>query len=245
MMNNYIILEDVQALVGLIKEKVKEKFPDFVCSGNAVTLEKVKLLLTSTKPVFAFVEMSKNIESIGALVEILDRVNINVIFLSLHTSYCYYYMNAQMFSRITLGMQEPTPPIATPSLLAKIAIPTLEGYDFVETKDIIYCQAQNNYSFLYLTDGSKVILSKPLKYAYENILPMMHFFKIHRSTVINLTHLNRYIKKRGKVEMSNGAVLEVSPSRKEAFLDLFVLPQHREDAEKPSSLTENALSHIK
>ena len=43
--------------------------------------------------------------------------------------------------------------------IEKLAVPTLEGIDFFKTDDIIYCQADGNYTTLYLTNNSKKKLS--------------------------------------------------------------------------------------
>jgi two-component system LytT family response regulator len=54
---------------------------------------------------------------------------------------------------------------------------------------------------------------------YEIILQDSNFFRIHKSSLINLRHIKEYQKGEGGfVVMSNGKSLEVSRRKKEPFL---------------------------
>ena len=101
----------------------------------------------------------------------------------------------------------------------RIALPTLDGFTFVELASIVFCEAQSNYTRFKFRDGESVIVCRTLK-DYENLLEEHGFFRIHRSHMINLRHLERYVRgKGGYVVMSSGAELEVSPRCKEALLE--------------------------
>jgi len=63
----------------------------------------------------------------------------------------------------------------------KIAIPDQEGVAIVEVKDIIRCQADSNYTLIFLKDGSKVVSTKTLK-EYNNLLDEKTF--IDRKSVV-------------------------------------------------------------
>lgn len=100
----------------------------------------------------------------------------------------------------------------------KIGIPTREGILFVEISDIIRCESDTNYTWFYMQDSSKILASKTLK-EYETLLQEHLFYRIHKSHLINLKHLNRYVRgEGGSVIMSNGNEVEVSRRSKEGFL---------------------------
>lgn len=100
----------------------------------------------------------------------------------------------------------------------KIGIPTREGILFVEISDIIRCESDTNYTWFYMQDGSKILASKTLK-EYETLLQEHLFYRVHKSHLINLKHLNRYVRgEGGSVIMSNGNEVEVSRRSKEGFL---------------------------
>ena len=103
----------------------------------------------------------------------------------------------------------------------KVVLPTEEGYVFVELKDIIRCEADSNYTKFYLSNGSKILVSRTLK-EYDDILSENSFFRIHNSHLINLSHVRRYLKgKGGFVILSDGSSVEVSVRKKSEFLEVF------------------------
>ena len=100
----------------------------------------------------------------------------------------------------------------------KLALPTSEGLTFIKISDIIYCEADSNYTTFFLTDGKKIIVSHTLK-EYEEILSDYRFFRIHHSYLVNLDAIKQYVRgDGGHVVMINGAALDVAKRRKEQFL---------------------------
>ncbi len=102
--------------------------------------------------------------------------------------------------------------------LNKLVIPTLEGLHFYDINDIVYLEANSNYTSIYLLNNLKIVASKTLK-DFEELLPPEIFFRTHHSYVINLKFIKRYIKgDGGQIEMQNGAYIDVSRRKKEEFL---------------------------
>jgi two-component system, LytTR family, response regulator len=100
----------------------------------------------------------------------------------------------------------------------RIAIPSMEGLQFVEIADIIYLEAESNYTFINLHPASKLTVSKTLK-DFEELLPATTFIRIHHSFLINMNHIRKYLKgDGGQVLMSNGKLLDVARRKKEEFL---------------------------
>ncbi len=103
----------------------------------------------------------------------------------------------------------------------KIMLPTLEGFELITIEDIIYCKADDNFTEFHLTDRSKLLICKTLKY-FDDMLQDFQFCRIHRSHLINLEYVTRYTKgKGGFVTMKNGVELEVSSSKKKGFIEAF------------------------
>lgn len=102
----------------------------------------------------------------------------------------------------------------------KIAMPTSEGIDFIEANQIITVQADRSYAKFHLKGGKKIVVSKPLK-EYEELLEECNFFRVHKSNMINLNHIEKYVKgKGGYVIMNDGSHVDVSVRRKEALLKM-------------------------
>jgi two-component system LytT family response regulator len=103
----------------------------------------------------------------------------------------------------------------------KIMLPTLEGFEIVPIGSILYCEAEDNFTRFFLDNGVSHLICRTLKY-FEDVLKDHRFIRIHRSYVINPDYVIRYSKgKGGYVTMKNEQQLEVSPNKKQEFLDLF------------------------
>lgn len=100
----------------------------------------------------------------------------------------------------------------------RLALPTSDGYYFVELKDIIRCQSENNYTYFHLISGKKILVSKTLK-VFSKILEEHNFFRISRADLVNLNHVERYGRQKSpSVTLSDNTVLNVSVRRKDDFL---------------------------
>jgi two-component system, LytTR family, response regulator len=105
--------------------------------------------------------------------------------------------------------------------LQKIILPLIDGFEVVQVKDILRCQANDNFTQFFFVDGSKLLICRTLKY-YDEILSDLDFVRVHKSHLINLQYLKRYKKgKGGQVTMSDGSEIEVSPSKKKDLLQRF------------------------
>ena len=101
----------------------------------------------------------------------------------------------------------------------KVRLPQSFGFILVEERDIIYLEACGSYTHVYLKDGEKVVVSKPLR-EFVRVLSSDFFEKIHRSYIINLSYLKTYSRLQGgSVTMENGAELLISRRRLAPFLE--------------------------
>ncbi len=100
----------------------------------------------------------------------------------------------------------------------KLCVPSLRGIKVVEIPDIIYCEADSNYTNLHLTDGSVLCSSRPI-FEYEALLEDSSFLRVHKSFVVNLEHIKEYIRgEGGTIVMTNNHEVEVSRRKKESFI---------------------------
>lgn len=99
----------------------------------------------------------------------------------------------------------------------RIALPSGRGMDFVETADIMYCNAESNYTHLILTGNRKYTMSKTLK-DVESMLEGLDFFRVHQSYLINFAHIQRYLRDDGGyVIMPDGKHIPIAKRRKDEF----------------------------
>lgn len=106
------------------------------------------------------------------------------------------------------------------NVMTQVALPTMHGLDFVAVDNILYCQGEGSQTAAYLkTQNLPTVLSKTLKEC-EELFNSNGFYRIHKSYLVNLNHIKKYIKgKDGQVLMSNDKTLDVSRNYKDAFLE--------------------------
>jgi two-component system LytT family response regulator len=80
--------------------------------------------------------------------------------------------------------------------LEQIALPTSEGFTMVHINDITYLQADSNYTWVVTGSGKKYLVAKTLK-EMESMLQFPQYFRAHKSYLVNLNHVDRYIRGQG------------------------------------------------
>lgn len=102
----------------------------------------------------------------------------------------------------------------------KITIPVQQGFEVLEVADILYCQADDNYTQIFVGEKKKLV-SKTLKY-FEEALKDNGFARVHKSYLVNVNKITEYKKgKGGSVVLSSGKEIMVSPSKKKDLLAFF------------------------
>lgn len=103
----------------------------------------------------------------------------------------------------------------------KITVPVQDGFEVIAAEEILYCQADDNYTQIFLKEGKKKLISKTLKY-FEEALTDFGFARIHKSYLVNVNEITGYKKgKGGSVVLSSGKEVMVSASQKANLLSHF------------------------
>lgn len=83
---------------------------------------------------------------------------------------------------------------------AKIKIKVGRELYFINCKDIIVIKADNIYSCIYTSDRKCFVASHKM-HEMENILDPLTFLKTHRSYLININFIERYVKTDSEIYM--------------------------------------------
>lgn len=103
----------------------------------------------------------------------------------------------------------------------KIALNTADGLQFVNAEQIIRCESLSNYTKIFLTTNQKITIAKTLKEVEETLLGY-NFYRIHNSHLINISHIEKFVKADGGyVLMTDGEHITVARNRKEGFIEKF------------------------
>jgi two-component system, LytTR family, response regulator len=107
----------------------------------------------------------------------------------------------------------------TPNAFGKLSISAIDGIHFVAIRDIVRLQGDDNYTHIFTNKGEKMTVTKTIKH-YDELLSTLNFHRVHKSHLINLNFMLKFIRSESKVVMSDGTAIEVSRRRRPPFLDL-------------------------
>lgn len=99
----------------------------------------------------------------------------------------------------------------------RIALPVSEGLLFIEVPDIVFLEAEGSYTNVWLRNGSKILVSKKLKFFEEILDTRPNFFRSHRSFIVNINFLKKYNKNESSLTLDNGKTAYISRDRKAEF----------------------------
>jgi two-component system, LytTR family, response regulator len=126
--------------------------------------------------------------------------------------------NAGMDDKIKMLFEQLS--LAQPQLSQRIALPVGDAMQLFAPDDIIRCESDSNYTYIFLAAGKKVLLAKTLK-EIEETLRGLSFFRVHQSHLVNMNHISKVVKGEGSyLTMTDGASIPVSRNKKEAFMEL-------------------------
>lgn len=97
----------------------------------------------------------------------------------------------------------------------KLRVPTLNGFELIDSEDVVYLEADGAYTIAYLINNEKLLLSKSIK-LLQSFLNRF-FFRSHRSYIVNLNHIKRFNREKFSIEMSNNMVVPLSRRRYDTF----------------------------
>lgn len=106
-----------------------------------------------------------------------------------------------------------------PNAFTKMSISAVDGIYFVNIRDIVRFEAEDNYTHIYLDSGERITASKTIK-SYEELLVPFNFYRVHKRHVINLNYMRKFVKgEGGYVLMDDELKIEVSRRRRPAFME--------------------------
>jgi two-component system LytT family response regulator len=118
--------------------------------------------------------------------------------------YGQYYASGAMRDKETIT--NPSPKV--------LSIASKESVEIINIPDIVYLEARNTATAIFLQGNKKFVSSKPMK-DLQAKLPDEQFLRIHKSYLVNVNHIVRYKKARfGTLVLSNGAEVPVAEAKK-------------------------------
>ena len=246
-MINAILVDDEAHCLDTLSILIKDYCPEVGILEQCSSAKKALAAIEKFQPALVFLDLEMPVMNGFELLEQFKDIHFSVIFT---TSYDQYAIKAIRFSALDYLLKPIDPKelmiavhkAATlknvPSSeqlkmlmdqlhhkdtgFTKIAVPTAEGYELIPADQLIRCEADDNYTHLFLKNKNKITACRTLKEMEEQLDDFKYFVRVHHSYLVNLNEVNKYVRgEGGYLIMSDRSTVNVSRSRKEALLKLF------------------------
>ncbi len=238
-----IIVEDEETSREILKNYLKKYCPNISVLGEAANVDEALVLIRNHELDLVFLDVEMPYGNAFDLLEKVGNVNFETVFVTAYNHYAIEALNAhasyylmkpisidELIKAVDYVVEIKTKEEAlqnqvlvpkTKAVNGKITIPQLDGFEVLQTANILYCKADDNYTEIYLNNSKKKLVSKTLKY-FEDALNDSSFARVHKSFLVNVNEVTKYKKgKGGHVVLSNGKEIMVSASKKSNFLSYF------------------------
>lgn len=238
-----IIVEDEETSRQILKNYLQKYCPNVEILGEAANIDEALILIRNNDLDLVFLDVEMPYGNAFDLLEKIGDVNFETIFVTAYDHYAIDALNAHasyyLMKPISIdelikavdyvtdiktkenALQDEVLVPKTQSVNGKITIPQQSGFEVLNTADILYCKADDNYTEIYLNNDKRKIVSKTLKY-FEDALKDSSFARVHKSYLVNVNEVVKYQKgKGGSVILSNGKEIMVSASKKADLLSFF------------------------
>lgn len=244
-MVNAVIIEDELKGLNNLKNLLAKHCEEVELIGEATSVAEGLALLTDPdiRPDVAFLDISLPDGLVFHLLNQIRPINFEIIFV---TAYQEYAVKACEYSSIGYILK-PIDPDAlkeavariqprrgsqndrqldifnsyynNPNAFTKMGISALDGIYFVNIRDIVRLEAEDNYTHIYMNSGERITASKTIK-AYEDLLAPLSFYRVHKRHLINLNYMRKFVKgDGGHLIMDDNMKIEVSRRRRPAFME--------------------------
>lgn len=240
---NSIIVEDEENSREILKNYLKKYCPNVQVLGEASNVEEALVLIRNNNLDLVFLDVEMPYGNAFDLLDKVGDINFETVFVTAYNHYAIEALNAHasyyLMKPISIdelikavdyvteirtiedALQDQVLVPKTNSVNGKITIPQQDGFEVLNTSDILYCKADDNYTEIYLNTNKKKLVSKTLKY-FEDALADSSFARVHKSYLVNVNEITKYVKgKGGSVVLSNGKEIMVSASKKSDLLSYF------------------------
>lgn len=244
-MLNALLIDDEQNSIDTLAYELRRFNDEINIIGSCSDARKAKSLIKELRPDIVFLDIEMPWINGFELLDSLDHISFHLIFV---TAYDHFAIKAfdyftidyllKPVSRKSLeraiekisktDAQKPTTEFnhllhilqQQRQAFKKIALPIKNGYEFYEHDSILRCEADSNYTKIFLLNEKPILVSKSLK-VISDMLTGTNFFRPHQSHLINLNYMKKYTKSDGGIIiMEDNAQIPISRNKKNIFAEL-------------------------
>lgn len=220
-MANIIIIDDEDHCINVLVNLIKKVHADYNITGVFTNPLEGLDFIKSNPPDLLFLDIEMPNLNGFALLDNLLPIDFDVIFT---TAYDQYAIKAFQYSAMNYLLKPITEKNIVKAIsiwekrrektstqqwellqdqlkyqnkeCTKIALPTGVGYQIVEIQNIVRCQSDSNYTYIFCKDEIKILISRTLK-EIEELLLDHGFVRVHQSHLINPQFVKGILKQDG------------------------------------------------
>ncbi|MDQ3191954.1 MAG: LytTR family DNA-binding domain-containing protein [Bacteroidota bacterium] len=235
-----VIIEDELQCLETLELLIQKYCSEIEIIGTACSINEGKKLIVNKLPEIVFMDIELPGGNSFSLLKELDTINFKIIFTTAHEKYALQAAKSSAIDFLLkpINKEELIEAVSkiksmvnfderinnfiknlnSPEDDHRIAIWGNKEIEFLNISEIIYCKAKANNAEIFLTNGTSILSTKPLK-ELEQVLHNYNFYRIHHSNLVNLKYVKKFIKVDGGfAQMIDGSQIEVSTRRKVGFL---------------------------
>lgn len=240
-----ILVDDEPRGLNTLKKLLQEYCPEIKVVAECTDADTAKDKIELLEPQLVFLDISLPGKTSLDLLSELDKINFEIIFVTAHNEYtldAFHYSAIDYLmkpidedilidavkravKRVTMNSVNNNVSTLLHNLQKaqvpqemKLCIPSLKGFQVVELKDILYCEASGSYTNFFFADKHSICTAKTI-HDYEDLLEDAGFVRIHKSFLVNLLHVKEYLRgEGGSVILSNGKEVEVARRKKDLLI---------------------------
>jgi len=236
-----LIIDDEKAARFTLQTIVEQYCPDIEIVGIASDVPQAVLLINKNEPDLVFLDIEMPGYSGFDLLDFFKKIDFEIIFVTAYSQYAIkafevsamdYILKPVEIEQIVAAVEKVKEKRSKGSLserielvkqvyrenkIEKIALPMSDGLHFIRIDEIVLFEADRAYTDIFLVDGSKHTVSKAIRSFEEILQDRTNFFRPHRSYLINLAHIKKYLRGESMVLMDNKATVIVARDKKQAF----------------------------
>ena len=244
-----VIIEDEAASRLTLRNYLRDYCPKVELLAEADNIKTGAEIIKKHEPQLVFLDIEMPFGNAFDLLDQYDSIPFETIFVTAFSNYaiqainlssCSYLLKPVDIDELVDAVKKAEESIAQQSnfktanillenlsienkQLKKIVLPTMEGFDVIQLRDIVHCKANDNLTDFYLNSGKKKTVCKTLKF-FEEALSDFDFLRVHKSHLININFVESYQKgKVGDIKLSNGFTVPLSIKKKDSFIEKFRL----------------------
>lgn len=218
-----IIIEDELPARKTLTSYLNRYFPQVEITGEAIDIESASELLE--KGIYDFVFLDVQLKNGLGIDLIKNRKDLRIVFTTAFDQY-----TAEAFKSNAFGyLLKPLDPndfkdivnrvikdvLVSNTQLVKLKVATKNGYAYIETTNIVRCEAESNYSRIFTSDNKSYMVSKSLKYLETELLETRKFARVHQSHLVNVDYVDQKRIETNFITLTSDEKIPVSRSRKE------------------------------